>query len=193
MGRGRATAPFRVRSDFRLFLQPHGARRRCYAQSRPRKRAAIREENMSIIKHARAFVGSIALAGLLAAAPAAYAKTVKLAAKLDASQEVPANDSKGKGTAEVTYDTNSKKMTWTVEYSGMSGPVTGAHFHGPAKPGENADVAVGIAGDLASPIKGSDTLTVAQAKDLQAGEYYLNLHTAAHADGEIRGWVKKAK
>src|SRR5262245_55349058 len=113
---------------------------------------------------ARAFAGSIALVVILAAAPAAYAKTVKMEAKLDASQEVPANDSKGKGTAEVTYDTKSKKMTCTVEYSDMSGPVTGAHFHGPAKPGESADVAVAIAGDLASPIKGSDTLTAAQAK-----------------------------
>jgi Cu/Zn superoxide dismutase len=148
---------------------------------------------MSLFKAIPAFAGSIALAFVLSAASAAQAKTVKMEAKLDASQEVPPNDSKGKGTAEVTYDTKSKKITWTVEYSDMSGPVTGAHFHGPAKPGESADVAVAIAGDLASPIKGSDTLTAAQAKDLQAGKYYLNLHTAAHADGEIRGWVKKAK
>lgn len=146
---------------------------------------------MSSFKPGRALIGSMALAFILSAAPAAYAKTVKLEAKLDASQEVPANDSKGKGTAEVTYDTKSKKMTWTVKYSDMSGPVTGAHFHGPAKPGESADVAVAIAGDLASPIKGSETLTAAQAADLEAGKYYLNLHTDAHADGEIRGWVKK--
>jgi hypothetical protein len=44
---------------------------------------------------------------------------------------------------------------------------------------------------LASPIKGEKTLTVAQAADLAAGKWYFNVHTAAHAPGEIRGQVEK--
>jgi hypothetical protein len=47
-------------------------------------------------------------------------------------------------------------------------------------------------GSLASPIKGSATLTEAQAADLLAGKYYINIHTAAHKGGEIRGQVEKA-
>ena len=49
-----------------------------------------------------------------------------------------------------------------------------------------------FAGEMASPIKGSATLTDAQAADLQAGKYYVNIHTAANKGGEIRGQVMKS-
>jgi Cu/Zn superoxide dismutase len=131
------------------------------------------------------------MAAMLAAS-SAYAEAIKMEAKLDAAQEVPPTDSKGTGTAQVTFDTETKKLDWTVEYSGLTGPATGAHFHGPAAPGESADVAVPLSGDLASPIKGSATLTDAQAADLEAGKYYVNVHTAANQGGEIRGQVTKS-
>ena len=41
----------------------------------------------------------------------------------------------------------------------------------------------------ASPIKGEATLTDAQAADLLAGRWYVNVHTRAHPGGEIRGQV----
>ena len=44
---------------------------------------------------------------------------------------------------------------------------------------------------LATPIKGTATLTDAQAADLQAGKWYFNVHTAANKGGEIRGQVVK--
>jgi len=37
----------------------------------------------------------------------------------------------------------------------------------------------------------SATLTDAQAADLLAGRYYINIHTAANSGGEIRGQVTK--
>ncbi|OIQ70334.1 CHRD domain protein [mine drainage metagenome] len=42
-----------------------------------------------------------------------------------------------------------------------------------------------------SPAEGSATLTDAQAADLMAGKYYINVHTAANPTGEIRGQVTK--
>ena len=36
---------------------------------------------------------------------------------------------------------------------------------------------------------GSSVITAAQAADLQAGLWYINLHTALHGGGEIRGQV----
>jgi hypothetical protein len=36
-------------------------------------------------------------------------------------------------------------------------------------------------------------LTDAQAANLMAGKYYVNIHTAAHEDGEIRGQIEKAE
>jgi len=129
-------------------------------------------------------------AALLVVSPS-LAKTMKFTANMNASQEVPPNDSAGKGTADVTYDTQSRKMSWTVKYSGLSGPAKAGHFHGPAGPGENAGVEVPLK-TLKSPIKGSATLAPDQAKALLDGKLYLNLHTAAHGDGEIRGQVMKA-
>ena len=46
-------------------------------------------------------------------------------------------------------------------------------------------------GPLTSPIKGTATLTDAQAADLQGGKYYFNIHTDANKPGEIRGQVMK--
>ena len=66
-------------------------------------------------------------------------------------------------------------------------------FHGPAAAGAYAGVALGFTGSVESPIKGSATLTPAQASDLLAGKWYVNLHTAANPGGEVRGQVAPAQ
>jgi hypothetical protein len=134
--------------------------------------------------------GSIAAIAILAA-PAAFAQEMKMKADLTGAQEVPPITTQGKGAAEVNFDPASKKLSWTVTYSGLSGPATAAHFHGPAETGKNAGVAVPIPNQAKSPVTGSATLTDAQAADLQAGRYYVNIHTAANPSGEIRGQVTK--
>ena len=138
------------------------------------------------------------IAGAMAAAvfawtPAALADMVKYKADLKASNEVPAVDSKGTGTLEATYDTASKKLTYTVNYKDLSGPATAAHFHGPADAKANAGVVVPVSGAVTSPIKGEATLTDAQAADLAAGKLYFNVHTAANKGGEIRGQMVQVK
>ena len=134
--------------------------------------------------------GSIAAIAILAAS-ASFAEEVKMKADLSAAQEVPPNQSAGKGTADITFESVAKKLSWTVNHSGLSGPATAAHFHGPAEPGKNAGVAVPIPNQATSPVTGSATLTDAQAADLTAGKYYVNIHTAANPGGEIRGQVTK--
>jgi hypothetical protein len=134
--------------------------------------------------------GGIAAVALLAAS-AAFAQEMKMKADLTGAQEVPPVTTQGKGSAEVNFDPASKKLSWTVTYSGLSGPPTAAHFHGPAEAGKNAGVAVPIPNQANSPVTGSATLTDAQAADLQAGSYYVNIHTAANPGGEIRGQVTK--
>ena len=111
-------------------------------------------------------------------------------AALDAKSEVPPTDTKGTGTVTATYDTTSKKLTWKGSYTDLTGPATAAHFHGPAEAGKNAGVAVPIA-PATSPLEGSATLTDAQAADLMAGKWYVNVHTAANKGGEIRGQLTK--
>ena len=131
----------------------------------------------------------LALGAAIAFAGPACAQKFK--ATLDGKSEVPANTSAGTGSADLDYDAASKKLNWKVTYSGLSGPATAAHFHGPAESGKNAGVAVAIPNAASSPVEGSATLTDAQAADLEAGKYYVNIHTAANPGGEIRGQVTK--
>lgn len=127
--------------------------------------------------------------GVATPAPAAV---LHFAAHLEGAAETPPNDSKGKGSAKATVDTVKKTISWTVSYSGLTGPATGAHFHGPAPAGESAGVAIPIPPPLASPIRGSAAITEAQIKDLRGGLWYVNVHTAAHPGGEIRGQLSQA-
>ena len=109
-------------------------------------------------------------------------------ANLTGAEEVPPVDTAATGTADVTWNADSKELSWTIEFSGLSGPATAAHFHGPAAPGENAGPVVTIE-DLESPSEGTATLTDEQAEQLAGGQWYLNIHTAANPDVEIRGQV----
>ena len=117
---------------------------------------------------------TLAFAATVAFAGPAFAEKFKAA--LDGKSEVPANTSAGTGTADIDYDAATKKLSWKLTYSGLSGPATAAHFHGPAEAGKNAGVAVAIPNATSSPAEGSATLTDAQA---------------ANPGGEIRGQVTK--
>jgi CHRD domain len=134
-------------------------------------------------------LATLVLGATVAFAGPAFADKMK--ATLDGKSEVPAVTSPGKGTADIDYDAATKKLSWKLTYSGLSGPATAAHFHGPAEAGKNAGVAVAIPNAATSPAEGSATLTDAQAADLVAGKYYVNVHTAANPGGEIRGQVMK--
>lgn len=140
----------------------------------------------------RSALAALTLAAAFAFASPSYAAMTTMKADLKASNEVPANDSKGTGSVTVTYDSASKKISWKGTYSGLTGPATMAHFHS-GEAGKNGGVAVPIfAGATAkSPFAGSATLTDKQAADLMAGKLYVNIHTAAHKGGEIRGQVTK--
>jgi hypothetical protein len=81
-------------------------------------------------------------------------------------------------------------LTYNVTYEGLSGPAVAAHIHGPAAPGANGPPVVPFA-NAASPITGTATLTDAQAADLAAGKWYVNVHTAANKGGEIRGQIRE--
>jgi CHRD domain len=139
----------------------------------------------------RTMLATLALATTVAFAGPAFADKFK--ATLDGKSEVPPNASTGTGTADIDYDAATKKLTWTLTYSGLSGPAKAAHFHGPAEVGKNAGVELAIPNATVSPAQGSATLTDAQAADLEGGKLYVNVHTEANAGGEIRGQVMKAK
>jgi hypothetical protein len=115
-------------------------------------------------------------------------------AALSGSQEVPPVASSGNGTAELHYNENTNMLRWRVSYGGLSGPVTGAHIHGPAAPGQNAGVIIPFTGNLnASPITGEARITQEQLAQLMTGQWYVNLHTPVHPQGEIRGQLRQRR
>src|SRR5436190_4965748 len=137
----------------------------------------------------RTALATLALGATVALTGPAFADKMKVT--LDSKSEVPPNTSAGTGTADVDFDAASKKLTWKLTYSGLTGPASAAHFHGPAEAGKNAGVAVAIPNATSSPAEGSATLTDAQAADLVAGKYCGQVHTPANPGAEIRGQVTK--
>jgi hypothetical protein len=138
----------------------------------------------------RSTAAAIGFAGALALATPSMAAMMNFKASLSGKSEVPPNTVAGSGEVTATYDTATKKLTWKGSYSGLTGPATAAHFHGPAAPGKNAGVMVPISPNGPS-FEGSATLNDAQAKALMAGDIYVNIHTAANKAGEIRGQLTK--
>jgi hypothetical protein len=122
---------------------------------------------------------------------AALADMVKFHTTMNGASEVPAKTTDGKGTVDATLDTATKVLTYTVTFSGLSGPATIGHFHGPADAGANAGVMIPFPSPVTSPINAKVTMTDAQMAELMAGKVYANVHTAANPGGEIRGQMMK--
>jgi hypothetical protein len=134
-----------------------------------------------------AYLAASLAAALLAAEPAA-GEVINLTANARGSNEIPPNTASGAATLTATYDTATRQFRYKGNYSGLSGPATGLHFHGPAGPTQNAGIVIPVNPPAAS-FEGSATLTEAQANDLLAGRWYLNVHTEMHRGGELRGQV----
>ena len=116
--------------------------------------------------------------------------------QMKADQEVPANNSSGSGTADVTYNKDSKMLTYTLNWSGLTGKATMAHIHGTAPRGTNAGVKHDLTNVLKKETSGSFTDSVKiDASDIKedsllSGFYYFNIHTPANGGGEIRGQIE---
>ncbi len=124
------------------------------------------------------------------------AAPVSFQVPLSGAQCVPPVQTSGTGTADLTYDPATRVVTWKIPYSGLSSATTMAHFHGPAKPGENGPALIWLSvqgSPPANPLTGSATLTPEQAKQFSAGEWYVNVHTKSNPAGEIRGQVVPPK
>ena len=139
----------------------------------------------------RALVSFTVLTGV-AWTGAAWAEPASFKVPLTGAQCVPAVDTSGSGAADLTYDPATRKVTWNIPYSGLSSPTTMAHFHGPAKQGQNGPVVIWLSrqgSPPANPMAGSATLTAEQARQFAAGDWYVNVHTQSHPACEIRGQV----
>jgi CHRD domain len=140
--------------------------------------------------HVKAIAAAAAL--FCFGAGAAHAALFDVSATLKGAGEKPASATSGAGTLTGELDTGDKAFSYEVNYSGLSGPVTAAHFQGAVAPG-SSDQPI-IAGQaLTNPIEGTTTLTNDQVSSLEAGKWSLNLNTAAHPTGEIAGQLQATR
>lgn len=140
----------------------------------------------------RAALGLFAIAAVAAAAGCATvtSNTATLQARLTPQAEVPPTNSMGQGNVQVWLNKQTGGLKWKVDYSGLTGNATMAHFHGPADPGVNAKVVVPVKPPIPYPsFEGDAIITPDQVQDILAGKWYFNIHTAANPGGEIRGQV----
>ncbi len=138
----------------------------------------------------RSWVGCCAAVLFVAAAGQACGTTLYFRAHLAGAAEVPATATAGQGDLVAQVDTDTRVFRYKATFSGLTGEPTGAHFHGPARPGEDAPTVVMVS-DPSSPISGEAVLTGAQISDLRKGLWYFNVHTAANPGGEIRGQLNQ--
>ncbi len=141
----------------------------------------------------RATFALIGLIGVgLGGARRARAAAMSFDVKLSGAEQVPPVETKGSGVAHLTFDPATRRLTWNVTYENLSSAVTMAHFHGPAGMGKNAGVKLWLSkkgSAVNGPITGEATLSEADAKEMMAGDWYINIHTKDHPGGEIRGQV----
>jgi CHRD domain len=141
-----------------------------------------------------AFLAPVLAFGLaFGLAAQASAEVVQFKTTMTSAQEVPPNNSHGSGDAQAQLDAATKTLTYKVTWKGLTGPATMAHFHGPAASGEEAPVIIPLGNSPKSPITGKAQLTDDQVKEFMDGKVYVNVHTAAHPGGEIRGQMAQAK
>jgi hypothetical protein len=151
---------------------------------------------MTISISRRHLIVAACLTGIMTWAAPSQAAPQSFKVTLTGAQQVPPVQTSATATADLSYDPATRVVTWNVTYSGLSGPATMAHFHGPAAAGKNGPPVIWLTEKgkpVESPIKGEATLTPEQAQQFNAGEWYINVHTQANPGGEVRGQVMPPK
>jgi hypothetical protein len=106
---------------------------------------------------------------------------------LGGSQEVPALDVPGSGSGTIKVASDGT-VSGTVTTSGVAG--VAAHIH-MGRVGTTGPVIVPLkkTGDNAWSVPEGAKLNPEQMAAYKAGDLYVNVHTAAHKGGEVRGQI----
>lgn len=119
-------------------------------------------------------------------------KTYTISGSASGTQEVPAVATAATGTLSGSYDARTNMLTYSINWTGLSGNISVAHFHGPALTGFSAgpihDITIGTNG-TSGTTAGMLTLHDTTEAHLLGGRLYYNLHTVLNPNGEIRGQV----
>jgi hypothetical protein len=129
-----------------------------------------------------------ALAAALLASALGSAFSADVSLKLSGGEEVPTVTTSATGTGTIVIKSD-KSVTGAVKTLGVEG--TMAHIH-LAPPGENGPPIISLVktAEYVWSVPEGSSLTDDQFKSFQAGDLYVNVHSAAHPGGEIRAQLK---
>ncbi len=132
----------------------------------------------------------------------AHQAPITYVANMTGASETPANSVTGTGTATLVL--TGTRLRYSVTVLGLSGPATAAHIHlgkvGASGPpvysfkikhvaaGTLAQGYIDLTKEVSKGVSGDSLKTL-----LANGSAYVNVHTAAHPAGEIRGQVELKK
>jgi hypothetical protein len=140
----------------------------------------------TMLRRSGTALAASSLAAVLLVAGAALAADMKV--KLTGDQEVPPVQTAASGSGTITVK-DDKSVSGSVTTKGMKGMA--AHIH-EAPAGKNGPVAVPLEkkSDNEFVVPAGVKLTDEQYQALKAGNLYVNVHSDAHKNGEIRGQLK---
>jgi hypothetical protein len=137
---------------------------------------------------------------LMAFMPCAVLAQIHFTASLNGAQEGGVTTT-ATGTGSFDLSEDFSQLHYVISYQGLSGPLTGGHFH-TGIPGVAGPVVKPIAtagrpasSSLSGTWSASDAtnpLTPALVDSLLTGKIYVNFHTSANPGGEIRGQLNLA-
>src|SRR5262245_25065066 len=113
-------------------------------------------------------------------------------AKLTGDQEVPAVVTNAVGVASFVFNSTRDTLCIHASVNGLSGAITLAHIH-EGLPGVSGPVILDlvpyISGNSINATIAGSALTADFISKMISGNYYINVHTAANPNGEIRGQI----
>ena len=120
-------------------------------------------------------------------------ESLLITAKLTGSQQVPPVTTNATGVASFRLNATQDTMCIDIITMGLSGEITGIHVHDGAM-----GTTGGVALNLTNFVNGNRISAVITGNDLSAEniakylseQFYVNVHTAANPNGEIRGQLK---
>jgi hypothetical protein len=136
-------------------------------------------------------IGMIGMLALAFASMAGSAPGRPFSARLLGSEETRGGDPDGRGTVTLTLDPRPGRICYKLTVTGIATP-TAAHIH-LGRRGETGTAVV----TLQPPTEGSRSDCVDADPDLvrriaqNPGDYYINVHTADHPDGALRGQLRR--
>lgn len=142
---------------------------------------------------AGAFALVLALAAVGGAGARSQANTIRIAAAMTASNEIPApkgdvGSARGVFTATVTKSGTGADLSWRLEFSNLTGNAIAAHIHVAAR-GVAGPVRVPLCAPCTSGATGTATINADVLDAIMNDRAYVNVHTPTNPAGEIRDQV----